>query len=125
MKLRFASNNLRLRLRKSDIEQLLQTGEVCDSIVFQEGNELQYTLKMENVPFINAAYHLGNIIVHLPRELAQNWINSDQVSLQHDQPVYSGFHLEILIEKDFPCQHTTTGEEADTFYELANKQSKE
>ena len=122
MKLRFASNSLRLRLRKSDVEQLQQTGKVCDSIVFQEGNKLEYTLQMEEVPFINAAYHAGNILVRLPRELAQNWINSDQVSLRHDQPVYSGFHLEVLIEKDFPCQHTATSEEADTFYELAKKQ---
>jgi hypothetical protein len=119
MKLRFASNSLRLRLRKSDIEQLRQAGEVCDSIVFCEGNELEYALKIENVPFINAEYRPGRITIHLPNELAQTWMNSDQVSLQHDQPVYSGFHLDILIEKDFPCQHTPTENMKDAFYELA------
>ena len=120
MKLRFASNSLRLRLLKSDIEQLRRAGEVCDSIVFCEGVALEYALKIENVPFINAAYKPGRITVYVPDKLAAQWIDSDQVSLQHDQPLYNGFHLEILIEKDFPCQHTTPEDREDTFYELAN-----
>lgn len=121
MKLRFDSNSLRLRLRKSDIEQLRQAGEVCDSIVFCEGNELEYALKIENVPFINAEYQPGKITVHMPNELAQSWMNSDEVTLQHDQPLYNGFHLEVLIEKDFPCQHKATENIEDTFYELKER----
>ena len=121
MKLRFASNSLRLRLRKSDIEQLRRSGMVCDSIVFCEGNELEYALQVENVPFINAEYEPVRITVHLPQKLATQWMDTDQVSLEHDQPVYNGFHLQILIEKDFPCRHTATEELEDTFYELERK----
>jgi len=120
MKLRFASNHLRLRLRKSDIEQLRRGGEVCDSIVFCEGNELEYALKIEDVPFINAEYKPGKITVHVPQTLAQQWMDTDQVSLQHDQPLYNGFHLEVLIEKDFPCSHTLPEDREDTFYELSS-----
>lgn len=120
MKLRFASNNLRLRLRKSDIEQLRQSDEVCDSIVFCEGNELEYALKLENVPFINAQYQPGRITVHVPKTLAMQWMDSDEVSLTHDQPLYNGFHLNVLIEKEFPCRHTSTEDMEDTFYELSS-----
>lgn len=125
MRLRFASNSLRLRLRKSDIEQLRQAGEVRDSIIFCEGNELEYALKIDQVPFINAAYQPGQITVRLPTELAQAWMDSNQVGLQHDQPLYNGFHLDILIEKDFPCQHQPTEEIEDTFYDLASERERE
>ncbi|MFN7116510.1 MAG: DUF7009 family protein [Saprospiraceae bacterium] len=125
MKLRFASNSLRLRLRKSDIEELRRSGCVCDAIIFCEGNELQYALKLEDVPFINAEYQPGSITVHVPKALAKEWMDTDQVSLRHDQPLYNGFHLDILIEKDFPCRHTSTEDMEDTFYELTTDQATE
>lgn len=118
MKLRFSSNNLRLRLRKSDIETLRHSGCVCDALVFCEGNQLEYALNIDNVPFINAEYHSSKITVHVPEALAKHWMDSEQVSLQHDQPLYNGFYLNILIEKDFPCRHAAMEETEDTFYEL-------
>ncbi len=121
MKLRFASNSLRLRLRKSDIETLRRAGCVCDSLVFCEGNQLEYELRIENVPFINAEYRSNKITVHVPQALATQWMDTDQISLAHDQPLYNGFHLNILIEKDFPCRHAATEEIEDTFQELVKE----
>lgn len=119
MKLRFDTNSLRLRLRKSDVAQLHQFGMVQNKVCFSENNILQFALKIENVETIVAEYTSEGIVVYLPKQLALQWMDSDLVNLEHQQFVSENRHLHILIEKDFPCRHTSTDDVADTFFELS------
>lgn len=114
MKLRFAANSLRLRLRKSDIELLKKQGFVKVWIPFGESQPLAYELRLDDSAGITARFENNEILVQLPRQEAAIWMDSDQVSLAHNTDT-----LHLLIEKDFPCKHTSTEDKEDTFYELA------
>ncbi len=112
MKLRCAKNSVRLRIRKSDIDQLRAEGFVQESVYFNENQILTYTLKITHISNIRGVFENGHILIEIPQQQAYQWMDSEQVGLESRQP------LHILIEKDFPCKHTSTEDQADTFYEL-------
>ena len=121
MKLRCTANSIRLRVRKSDLDVLQSQGEVSAAINFAPGIKLEYVLKLEQVEQPQASYSAHQITVILPAELAGNWINSEDVSIEYQQAYAEGQHLQVLIEKDFPCRHTEETDLQDTFFELAPK----
>lgn len=121
MKLRCAANSIRLRVRKSDLEALQDQGEISTPIHFAPGIKLDYVLRTGQVATPQASYTSQQIIIVLPRDLALDWINSDQVSIEHQQAYGEGQYLDVLIEKDFPCRHTEEIDLQDTFFELAPK----
>lgn len=112
MKLRCAENSLRLRVRKSDVEQLQNQGFIQESVTFGIDQILQYRLLISDVKELSASFENGLILVQIPEKEAAHWINSDQVGLERKGTPH------ILIEKDFPCRHTSTEDKGDTYYEL-------
>lgn len=121
MKLRCTANSIRLRVRKSDLETLQDQGEVSTSIHFAPGIKLEYVLRTGQVPTLQASYTARQIILVVPRDLALDWINSDKVSMEHQQTYGEEQYLDLLVEKDFPCRHTGETDLEDTFFELAPK----
>lgn len=121
MKLRCTANSIRLRVRKSDLDVLQNQGEVSAPINFAPGIKLEYTLKLGQVEQPQANYTAHQIMVILPTELAENWISSEDVSIEYQQIYAEGQYLQVLIEKDFPCRHTEEKDLQDTFFELAPK----
>lgn len=121
MKLRCTANSIRFRVRKSDLDILQNQGEVSAPINFAPGIKLEYTLKLGQIEQPQASYTVHQIIVILPAELAKNWINSEDVSIEYQQTYAEGQYLQVLIEKDFPCRHTEEKDREDTFFELAPK----
>jgi hypothetical protein len=121
MKLRCTANSIRLRVRKSDLDLLQNQGEVSAPINFAPGIKLEYSLKLGQVEQPQAIYTAHQIRVILPAQLAKQWINSEDVSIEYQQAYAEGQHLQVLIEKDFPCRHTEEKDLQDTFFELAPK----
>jgi hypothetical protein len=125
MKLRIHRNSVRLRLNRSDIEQLRKTGICADVIRFTPASQLTYTLETSSrLSEMEACYNQDIIRVLLPLEMAQPWADSDQVSLSlqpDDDSVPS-----LLIEKDFQCLNCDgrdPSDDADSFPNpLANNQ---
>jgi hypothetical protein len=120
MKLRFDHQSLRLRVRKSDVEKLSQDGFVEETVQFPLGR-LVYRLEIgDNVQPLSASMEAHLICVRIPADEASEWINTENVG------IYGSLHtdvekkmLEILIEKDFPCKHGSTADNADSFEELS------
>jgi len=121
MKLRCTSNSIRLRVRKSDLDLLQQSGEVQSFLHFAPGVQFSYALKIGAITQPVAVFENHQICITLPQDIAQNWIESNQVSLEYQQASADGQFLHLLIEKDFPCRHTEEGDLKDTFFELAPK----
>ncbi len=121
MKLRCTANSIRLRVRKSDLDVLQSQGEVNVAINFAPGIKMEYVLKLEQVEHTQASYNAHQITVILPAELAEKWINSENVNIEYQQAYAEGQYLQVLIEKDFPCRHTEEKDLQDTFFELAPK----
>jgi hypothetical protein len=124
MKLRCTPNSIRLRVRKSDLELLQRDGVVSAPLQFAPGIQLTYTLQLGEASELQATYSAHQICVTLPLTLAEQWINSERVSMEYHQPVGAGQTLQVLIEKDFPCRHTEEKDLQDTFFELAPQEDK-
>jgi hypothetical protein len=105
VKLRIHRNSLRLRLNCSDVEQFRKTGICADLVRFGPDSQLTYTLETSSHwRVIEARYCQDSIRVLLPLEMAEQWADSDQVSLSLNRTDDGGPSL--LIEKDFECLHS-------------------
>jgi hypothetical protein len=117
MKLRIHNGSLRLRLNRSDINQLQETGICAESLQFGTGSQLTYTLEISShFTVMEARYRQDRIRILLPLEIARKWTGSEQISLTLDSVVGGGPSL--LIEKDFRCLHSDErrpSDDADSF----------
>lgn len=121
MKLRFDHQSIRLRVRKSDIEKLSQEGFIMEFVQFPQGI-LTYRLEINPVDrLVSAVIDAETITVSIPADQATAWINSETVGIYATLPTtHEGLTLNVLIEKDFPCRHNSSDDNADTFEELSN-----
>ena len=117
MKIRIYKGSLRLRLSRTDVDQLQETGICAESLQFGSGSQLTYTLEISSqVIVMEAQYRQDLIRVLLPLEIGRQWAGSDQISLSFD-PVDGG-GPSLLIEKDFRCLHSEErrpSDDADSF----------
>ena len=113
MKLRISGDSLRLRLSRSEVELLRQSAEVEDAIHFG-ADQLQYAVAVGN-GVVRATYAGNRIRVEIPRRAADEFTNTDLVSVEGEQSLPSGTRLQILIEKDFKCIHKESPGDADAY----------
>jgi len=105
MKLRMHNGSLRLRLNRTDVDQLQETGICAESLQFGSGSQLTYTLETSSqFTVMEAQYRQDRIRILLPLEIAQKWTESEQISLTRDSVV--GGSPSLWIEKDFRCLHS-------------------
>ncbi len=102
MKLRIHDNSIRLRLSRSEVTRLKETGLVEDAVHFGAGGALSYSLESSAASTgPQALFRDGRLRVIVPEQLARRWAtNEEEVGMgAHDaQPA-------VLIEKDFQCAH--------------------
>ncbi len=102
MKLRCSADSIRLRVDEADLELLRMHHLVSVTVPIPPGKGLQYTLELSEVAQIIVEFEYNEIRVILPKDAAMQWINTDQIGIEH-----SMLNLKILIEKDFPCGHAS------------------
>lgn len=104
MKLRIHANSLRMRLSRSEVERLQQTGICTESLRFGSGSQLDYSLEVSSrIKVAEASYSNHCIRVLLPLDIATPWAASSEVSLSITHS--NGDTPSVLIEKDFQCLH--------------------
>jgi hypothetical protein len=100
VKLRIHENSLRLRLNRSDVEQIRKTGMCSETLRLGTGSQLTYSLEASpECDVMRAEYVQDRIRVQMPLQVAQQWAASDQISLA--QKADEGAGPTLLIEKDF------------------------
>lgn len=103
MKLRIKGNSIRLRLLRSEIERFAAEGKIVDETVFG-ASVLRYSLQASpDASLVHALFENDEIAIILPDAMARDWISSDMVGLDVEQPIGDGKKLTILVEKDFAC----------------------
>ncbi|MEZ5344646.1 MAG: hypothetical protein R2681_03725 [Pyrinomonadaceae bacterium] len=117
MKLRLRENTIRIRLLRSEIAQLEETGSLTETIKFGADQKLVYMVAIDdNVAEVSAAVENAIISISIPKKAAESWINSEDVGLTNDQKVDQQTVLNILIEKDFVClSRPMEGDNLDAF----------
>ena len=105
MKLRIRGNSIRLRLTMSDIAQFAATGSVEEKVEFGFAKSaLCYRLnRTEDGDTARANFEDQCLSISIPAADADNWIKSEQVSIDATQPIGDNRVLRILVEKDFAC----------------------
>lgn len=98
MKLRIKGNSIRLRLLKSEVEALSEHGYVSDEVLFPSRPLFYSLLISDEVTKVEARYEGDRIMTILPRNVAEGWINGEDISIEG----YSG-GINILVEKDLVC----------------------
>ncbi len=112
MKLRIRGNAIRLRLTKTEVENLKTHGSLEEKTEFPDGERLVYSICAdENSRDITAKFIAGKIMISFSKSIAENWADSDETG------IYGGDgNLQIAIEKDFKCLTPRSGDDdQDTF----------
>ena len=105
MKIRIRGNSVRLRLLQSEVAELKKTGKISERIKFglTEKEILIYTLSVSGkAKNIAAGFCRNEIFISLPQDTADEWFETDLVSLEGEQNLGEDV-LKILVEKDFVC----------------------
>ncbi len=117
MKLRIRGNSLRLRLTRTEVASLADSGEVCERTAFGGDSELRYCLRSDaEASRITARFADARIDVIVPAAIVSRWAASEQVSIESEQPIGSNDRLTLLVEKDFACLVERPGEDDSDAY---------
>jgi hypothetical protein len=118
MKLRLQFNSIRLRLKRSEVEQFARIGRVEERIISGSGDDGTFYYLLEATPAVSspqATVTARSIVVRLPTRDAARWASTDEVRIEGYQSAGGPASLRILIEKDFACLDGTEEQNADTF----------
>jgi hypothetical protein len=104
MKLRLKNNSIRLRLLRTEVEELRETGNVSERIFFTPSDELSYSIQIvPGTDLVSAKTAAGRIEITVPEKAAKAWMNSDEeVGIYANQET-GNMPLQIIVEKDFVC----------------------
>ncbi len=83
MKLRILGNSLRFRLGKSEVERFGRSGSIEEIVRFGRSpeNDLTYTLEIIDGNEFTGKFANGNIVVGVPRTIADRWVSNEEVSI--------------------------------------------
>jgi hypothetical protein len=100
MKLRIRGNSLRLRVSKTELAKIAETGKVEDTVRFSSEQSLRYGIEVRPPGAVTATFADAAIFVTLPKARLDLWLRPNEVSVEGSQPVGRGKVLQILLEKD-------------------------
>jgi hypothetical protein len=118
MKLRIRENAIRLRLKRSEVEQIVSGRSIVEETHFPD-SVLTYRLEVSDDGRPSASFDKGNLTIRLPDSEIVQWARTDRVSIVAEQPLQDSGVLSLLIEKDFKClapgHHRAREDDDDTF----------
>jgi len=118
MKIRICGNSVRVRLKRSEVEEIASGNRLIEDTHFP-GSVLRCRLESaEGAEFV-ANFGDNILLIRLPAVEVARWAASDEVSIFAEQDVGGPSTLSLLVEKDFQCLspgHHRTGEEDEDTY---------
>lgn len=102
MKLWIRGNSLRLRVSKTELARIADTGKAEDITRFSSEQSLRYGIEVRPTGAVTATFADGAILVTLPKARLELWLRPDEVSVEGSQPIGGGKVLQIVLEKDGP-----------------------
>ncbi|MGA9060387.1 MAG: hypothetical protein WB341_01850 [Terracidiphilus sp.] len=118
MKLRMKGNSLRLRVSRSELDRLMAGAGLEETIRFGPDPEAFLTYALESDADVSTAtvrYGQQRIAVVLGKHRLQTWNEPSQVGIYTSVPIGSEGLLELIVEKDFACLHSSAEENHDIF----------
>jgi hypothetical protein len=100
MKLWIRGNSLRLRVSKTELAKLADTGKAEDTVRFSSEQGLRYGIEVRPTGAVTAIFSGDAILVTLPKPRLDLWLRPSEVSVEGSQPIGGGKILQIVLEKD-------------------------
>lgn len=100
MRLIIRGNSIRLRVSKTDLAKLVDTGKIEDVVRFSSEQSLRYGIEVRATGAVTAQFDQVSIIVAVPKSRLDLWRRPDEVSVEGSQPIGGGKVLQIVLEKD-------------------------
>lgn len=110
MKLRVLDDSIRLRLDRIEVETIRLGQKVEAATHFPGGNTLVYALQGGDCTRTELSD--GRLVVTLAADALADWASlEDRISLAATLPLGTDGNLSILVEKDFECLDSRSGED--------------
>jgi hypothetical protein len=100
MKLWIRGNSLRLRVTKTELAKIADTGKVEDSVRFSSDQRLRYAIEVRPTGAVTVLFTGTELVVSLPKPRLDLWLRPNEVSVEGSQPIGGGKVLQIVLEKD-------------------------
>ena len=115
MKLRIKGNSLRIRLTKTEVSKLAQTGYLEDQTSFPNNRFVYALQKVVDAIVLSATFENNKITIFVPASFIEDWVGNNIVGLDTKMPISQTESLYLLIEKDFVCLDETTEDQRDNY----------
>lgn len=116
MKIRIKDNSIRLRLTKTDVQQLKNTHEVACKTIISPNQIFHYILRIDtSTNDLKASFDTSTITVALSIEQARILTDTDEITIIGSQPNGEADELFLLIEKDLQCLDPTDEDQSDMY----------
>src|ERR1700756_4036729 len=109
MKLRIKTDDIRFRLTRSDVNDLVTKGYLEESITFGTAS-LLFVIKETISPTITVTFVSDTITLFLPQHMIAELANTDKVGFESNAG-----ELHILVEKDFTCLENVAEDQSDNY----------
>ena len=120
MKLRIKANSLRIRLTRSEVEKLANTGYLEEQTIFANNKFIYALQSVDDANELSATLASNKITMFVPKKLINGWPENNVVGFNAKMPLAENESLFLLLEKDFVCLDETTEDQSDN-YENPNK----
>jgi len=101
MKIRIRNNAIRMRLLESEVKKLSEELKVSAQVDFPNNKSLKYTLIWSLGDQFGAHFNGREIMVSIPHDAGQTWMETNQLSLEAELKLNSGDSLYLSIQKDY------------------------
>ena len=116
MKIRIKGNSIRLRLTKTDIQNLKEKGIVEEKTIIGSEEIFKYSLVVdEKIATISAEFQANTIKVFLSKKEADLLTETDEITVEGSQNNGEEKGLFLLVEKDLQCLDTTYEDQTDMY----------
>lgn len=116
MKIRIKGDSIRLRLTKTDVQNLKKYGIVEESTIIGAQEIFKYSLVLnQDIPSIAAEFRANKITVFLSQKETQILTETNEITVEGFQNNGKDKGLFLLVEKDLQCLDTTSEDQSDMY----------
>lgn len=115
MKLRIKGNSLRIRLTRTEVKTLSETGFLEEKTEFPSGTFRYAVRSVASIPEMSANLENGSVILDVPSQFVASWYEANTVGMKSMQQLPGGQILSLLLEKDFVCLDDTEEDQSDNY----------
>jgi hypothetical protein len=115
MKLRIKGNSIRVRLSRTEVDDLVAGSIQQDSTSFGNARFGYRVAPVNEGESLFAGYEDNTITLYVPATLLKDWSDNSMVGFEASMPLEDSGHLHLLLEKDFKCLDETMEDQSDFF----------